>query len=367
MKTIILAFFSLFLSSPVALGQNQPATLARTTYQGFGATTTGGSRGTVVHVTNLNDSGPGSLRSALSHGKRHIVFDVGGEILLKRRLYVRGANVTIDGFTAPPPGITIKNYGLKIYGSKGAHDIIARGIRVRVVNDQPGKEDGIEIAAGTYNVVIDHVSVCCASDENIAIRDADTRDVTVSWSILAGPRDFHPANFWISRQSTRISIHHNILMKARRRNPWIKYAKGRTSAEIQADVRNNLIWDVSGSSTHHGTVVFNGAKANVVNNYYKGGLKGCDSDCQKRVILICKNNKSPEDAEFCNNKGGVPAGGAYLSGNVSQDGWTDYINTKGTETKPFLAPPVDTTDACTAAHQVLAGAGVRPLDLIDKH
>lgn len=56
------------------------------TYQGFGANTPGGGGQPLYRVTNLSDSGPGSLRDALSQGNRHIVFDVAGEISLLSRM-----------------------------------------------------------------------------------------------------------------------------------------------------------------------------------------------------------------------------------------------------------------------------------------
>ncbi|MBK9336296.1 MAG: hypothetical protein IPM98_06795 [Lewinellaceae bacterium] len=55
--------------------------------EGFGGKTTGGRGGKVLFVTNLNDSGPGSLRSAVEAiGPRYVLFKISGTIPLKSRL-----------------------------------------------------------------------------------------------------------------------------------------------------------------------------------------------------------------------------------------------------------------------------------------
>ena len=94
--------------------------------EGNGRYVTGGRGGRVVHVTNLNDSGTGSLRAAVKGtDKKIVVFDVGGVIPLASELKI-GANTTILGQTAPYPGITLRYYTVR----PGDNNII-RFIRVR--------------------------------------------------------------------------------------------------------------------------------------------------------------------------------------------------------------------------------------------
>lgn len=64
--------------------------------EGFGAKATGGRGGRVIAVTNLNDSGPGSLREAIdANGPRIVVFRVSATIPLKSSLNLRHADTTI--------------------------------------------------------------------------------------------------------------------------------------------------------------------------------------------------------------------------------------------------------------------------------
>lgn len=297
-------------------------------YQGFGATTPGGSGGMVVHVTNLNDSGPGSLRDAVKGGNRTVIFDVGGEINVTSAISVTGAFMTIDGFTASSPGITLKGAGLSLHGTKGAHDVIIRGIRIRTSNATPS-HDGITIAYGTYNIVVDHVSISGSIDENIDITEG-SHDVTVSWSILGG----NGKNMLIKYRPSRVTLHHNLFIESVTRNPQVRIdTQGTPATDTTLDMRNNIIWDWS---VGYGTLVWYGPRANVVNNYYS----------------------SSGDAIS------VSSARAYVQGNMSVDG-TD-INRQGNETSPFPAPSVDTQDACAAPTLVMANAGVRPLDSIDQ-
>ena len=315
-------------------------------FQGFGAGTPGGAGGTVVRVTNLNDAGPGSLRDALAGGHRTIVFDVAGEIVLSSYISVQGAYVTVEGLTAPAPGITLRNAGLVIRGTRGAHDMIVRGIRVR-----GAPLDGIQIAYGAYNVVIDHVSVHGSGDGDLDITEG-SHDVTVSWSIFAEPAS--GKTMLIKYNPARISLHHNLYVRGFSRNPQVRVDDaGTPAADTTVDMRNNVVWDWGGG---FGTLVWYGPRVNVVGNIF-GSPSSTTASQQSKGLIVCRGD--------CD--GGNPASfaWAYVEGNLSGHPIPFDINSRGTVDQPFPAPPVDTQDTCTAATLVLAGAGVRPLDPID--
>jgi pectate lyase len=303
-------------------------------YQGFGATTPGGREKPLIHVTTLADSGPGSLREAISAGERNVVFDVAGEIVLDRQLNVQGAFITIDGSSAPRPGITLKNRGLYIRGALGAHDVIVRGLRVR---DAEG--DGVMVSQDAYNVVVDHVSVHGSGDGNIDVGHG-ARDVTICWCLLAAPAS--QKSMLIKYRAARVTLHHNLFVNGETRNPQAGNGdeKGFSPAtETTLDMRNNLICGWRGG---YGTSIRDGGRANVVNNYY-ASLGG-----DKRDTLVVEQAR------------------AFVHGNVSADRLSFDLNAANTEQAPFDAEAVATSTAETAAREVLASAGVRPLDQTDR-
>ena len=320
-------------------------TAAAPPYQGFGSDTLGGDGQPVVHVTTLADSGPGSLREALAAGNRTIVFDVGGEITLLEHLFVNGPFVTIDGHTAPAPGITLKNFGLVIRGTRGAHDVIVRGLRIR-----EAAIDGINIANGAHHVVVDQVSIQGSGDGNLDITEG-SHDVTVSWSILAEPAG-EGKNMLIKYQASRISLHHNLFVDARQRNPQARVDDPGTAAiDLVLDMRNNVVWSWRNGA---GVQVWYGATANVVNNFF--GSPTSTTIARTRAIIVCRGE--------CD---GAPASAsrAWVDGNVSWDRRHVLLNAESTEPEPFAAAAVDTEAACAAAARILDEAGVRPLDATD--
>jgi pectate lyase len=294
-------------------------------YEGFGRYTTGGAGKSVYRVNNLDDRGAGSLRDALSQGNRCVVFDVGGTILLTKNLRVQGANLTIDGLSAPSPGITLLNRTLVVQGGgSGAGNVVVRGIRHR-----GGPDDGIRIY-GASNVVVDRVSVSGAGDGAIDITEK-SHDITVQWSIF-GQGVPHNNLSLIKYDASRITVHHNLYTNGQNRAPHCARNDTSTSVapELVCDVRNNLVWNY-----YKGTEVRAYGTANVVNNYYYTSNRLSDAT---RAIYI--------------EGGGV----AYVSGNYSQNGWD--IN-RGNRSTAFDADVPTTTDAVTAAKEVLAKAGAR--------
>lgn len=239
--------------------------------QGFGVDTAAGRGGDVIHVMNLNPSGPGSLRAALeAEGPRVVVFDVAGVIPLKEELAIRSGNVTVAGQTAPPPGITVAGAGLVI----AASDVLVQHLRFRVGDDpagpEPGGRDGISVVGApdgkriVRNVVVDRCSVSWAIDEGMSTWYDGVSDVTFSNCIIAEnlsgslhPKGEHSKGLLIGDHSKRVAVLRNLFAHNMRRNP---FAKGDTSTLIV----NNLVYNPGRVALHFGDLEQSGPSVSTV-------------------------------------------------------------------------------------------------------
>ena len=148
--------------------------------EGEGMYVSGGRGGDVYHVTNLNDSGAGSLRYGLANAPasgRTIVFDVGGMIALSSTLSISRPNITVAGQTAPGIGICLRNYGTGV----GAQNIIIRHLRFRPgdANKAPAGFSGDSLAVSASRVMVDHCSASWGIDECLSSAGSGSYDVTV--------------------------------------------------------------------------------------------------------------------------------------------------------------------------------------------
>ncbi len=211
------------VAAPASFAQTEP--IAFPGAEGAGRFALGGRGGAVLRVTNLNDSGPGSLRAAVeADGPRTVVFDIGGTIRLASPLRIREPRITIAGQTAPGGGITLRGQPLIV----SADDVVVRYIRSRL-----GDEDGVEADAVTIDrgqrIILDHISASWSVDETLSIgsRDRVIDDVTVQWSIISeslnlsahSKGDHGYGSLVRAGRGADITFHHNLWASHRARMP----------------------------------------------------------------------------------------------------------------------------------------------------
>ncbi len=182
---------------------------------GFGANSPGGRGGNVYIVTNLNDSGPGSFRDAVSQPNRYVVFAVGGMIRSSSRIQV-APNLTIAGQTAPGEGITIYGNGISF---SNANNTITRYLRIRMGVVGDGGADAVTVAQGD-NMIFDHVSVSWGRDETFSV-SGTASNITVQDSIIAQGLHSHSAG-GLMETSGGVSIIRCLYIDNTTRNPKVK-------------------------------------------------------------------------------------------------------------------------------------------------
>lgn len=269
------------LSMPAMAQEKTPAFPGA---EGFGRYTTGGRGGAVYHVTNLDDSGTGSLRWALGKsGAKTIVFDVSGTIHLKSALSI-SSNTTIAGQTAPGDGICVADYPCSIRGN----NVIVRYMRFRLGNKNVTKDgaDGWDGFGGfdQKDWVIDHCSVSWSIDECLSV--LGNHNTTVQWclvsqSLVESGHSKGAHGYGGNWGGSGASFHHNLLAHHTSRTPRLG-PRPTTQLDERMDYRNNVIYNFGGNGCYGGEAM----KVNIVNNYYKPGPGSPTNYKGKRIAGI---------------------------------------------------------------------------------
>ena len=271
--------------------------------EGHGRYVTGGRGGEVRHVTNLNDKGEGSLRAAVNgNNKKIVVFDISGIIALESDLVI-GANTTIEGQTAPAPGITVRYRTVR----PGDNNII-RFLRIR-----RGEEKDVNDGADAIwqrqkdGIVLDHCSFSWSIDEIASFYD--NQHFTMQWctlgEALANPGhskgEHSYGGIWGGKGA---SFHHNFLCHMQNRVPrfcgarynWDKYDTEKYANSIQAEIvdfRNCVMYNWGGGNGCYGGT--GGGNINIVNNYYKAGPATNNKTRVTQISVATSSNASGSD------------------------------------------------------------------------
>lgn len=330
---VVMSFISLMMTAQTQVPAFPGA-------EGHGRYTTGGRGGDVYHVTNLNDSGTGSLRDAVSKANRIVVFDVAGVIALKSDLTIKD-NITIAGQTAPYPGITLRYRTVR----PGANNII-RFIRIR-----RGQEKDVNDGADALwqrqktAMILDHCSFSWSIDEVASFYD--NNNFTMQWCTLGeslnnaghGKGAHGYGGIWGGKLA---SFHHNMICHVNNRAPrfngarynwsgyknnllYDEYKWGNTVQAENVDFRNCVIYNC-GNGCYGGP---GGGYINIVNNFYKTGPSASTS--RVTTVSIANSTSSKDNKEYWDMTSRYYINGNQVNSTENKD-WKDVSYDSGIQT-----------------------------------
>ena len=300
--------------------------------EGFGAYAVGGRGGDVYHVTNLNDSGPGSLREGIitANEPRTIVFDLSGTIVLQSILKIEKPYITIAGQTAPGDGICIRDYSLNI---KNTHDIIVHCLRIRRgdvqvrVSGRPTSSTGLDTVSinDSRNIIFDHVSLSWSCDEIFGI--VQNQNVTIQWCIVSEPLGdplLHPYGdqhaYGLNDSANTLSIHHCLIVNYVMRGPQFEASDALSDQgyNVYMEAVNNVLFDYKQSGSRYTTGIETDPPSAVgmdfrfhfVNNMY----------------IRSPSRTAARDIEATTKWGVTDQLKVYVSGNIGPNRSTDDID-----------------------------------------
>lgn len=286
-------------------------TLAFPEATGFGRYTTG-ARGAanpqIYLVTNLNDSGAGSFRDAVSQPGRFVIFKVGGIVNLQSVVAV-AANTTIAGQTAPGEGILFLGPRVSFSGSSNT---IARYMRIRYGGTSQN-QDASGISNGA-NIILDHMTFTWGTDEVFSINwdnnGTSPDNITIQNSIIGQGlhRHNHSAGGLMQPSAGgKISLIGNLYICNKTRNNKVKGIN---------EFVNNVVynWGNYGNTYGHTqsgeAYIMGGDSAgssfvNIINNYFIGGPNTNGAVTTPFSVGNANFNLYGSGNYFDNNKNGI--------------------------------------------------------------
>jgi len=357
--------------------------------EGGGKFSFGGRGGKIFVVTNLADSGPGTLREACeSAGPRIVVFNVAGTIHLQMPIFIEAPYITIDGHTAPGDGVCLAGQGIV----DNAHDVVIRYLRLRRGITDIFNRHGNHYGDPVGNIILDHISASWGNDQNLdtyrhmyqptnggpALK-LPAVNVTIQWCISSEALNINNHAFGGDWGGRNTGFHHNLFACNTGRNPSV-------AMTYDFNFVNNVLFN-----WRHRTIDGGGEQSlyNIINNYYKPGPAVNPGPVAYRVLEpSATQSKQDPMPRF----GKVYVAGNIVEGNqkVSADNWAGGVqfadggskddptittneNVKNLVAqvrvdKPFPMPPMTMTSAKEAYDAVLenAGATLPKRDAVDE-